>query len=287
MKLLIISGLSGAGKSTALHALEDLGCFCTDNLPLELLSSWAELESRKPQPMAVCLDVRSSSEIRELYDALHPSRLKEHDWRLMYIDASNEALLRRFSTTRRRHLFSPGMDLESAITNERKALEPVRATANLVLDSSSLNPYEFADLVEEFWRRSLTAKDKALIVSLISFSYQRGLPMDADAILDARFLPNPHYEPELARLTGRDVAVKSFLEQRSEVAETELNLRKLMSFYWPKLAHERKQYFSLAIGCSGGRHRSVYLVEQLAGWMKEQGMSNPLVRHRELAPTLE
>jgi len=288
MRLLIISGLSGAGKSTALHALEDLGCFCTDNLPLELLASWAELESRKLQPMAVCLDVRSSSEIKELYDALHPDRLKERDWRLMYIDASNEALLRRFSTTRRRHLFSPDMDMDlgAAITNERKALEPVRATANLVLDSSSLNPYELADLVEAFWRRSLTAKDKELTVSLISFSYQRGLPLDADAVLDARFLPNPHYEPELVQLTGRDSAVKSFLEQRSEVVETELNLRKLMGFYWPKLTHERKQYFTLAIGCSGGRHRSVYLVEQLAAWMKEQDMPSPLVRHRELPRTI-
>ncbi len=282
MRLLIVSGLSGAGKSTALNALEDLGCFCTDNLPLELLSEWAELESRKKQPMAVCLDARSSSEIRDLHVALHPARLKEQDWLLMYIDASDETLLRRFSTTRRRHLFAPHLDLASAIAAERKALEPMRATADLVLDSSNLNPYELADLVEAFWRRSLVAKGKEITVSLISFSYQRGLPLDADIVMDARFLPNPHYEPELANLTGRDAAVKSFLERMQEVKEAEQRLRELMEFYWPRLIQERKQYFTLAIGCSGGRHRSVYLVERLAAWMRERRMSTPLIRHREI-----
>jgi len=283
MRLLIVSGLSGAGKSTALHVLEDLGCFCTDNLPLEMLSAWAKLESHKGQCMAVCLDTRSGSQIADLYQALRPERLRENDWHLMYIDASNETLLRRYSTLRRRHPFAAGGDLTAAIKAERKALEPVRAMASLVLDSSNTNPYELADLVEECWRRSITGHDKGITTALISFSYQRGIPLEADIVLDARFLPNPHYESGLAELTGRDEGVRVFLEGEQEVIEAEMRLQDLVCYYWPKLKRERKQYFTLAIGCSGGRHRSVYLIDRLATWMREQNISDPMIRHRELA----
>jgi len=283
VRLLIVTGLSGAGKSTALHALEDLGCFCTDNLPLEMLPAWAELESRKNRTMAVCLDARSSAQIADLYLALEPENQSENRWQLIYIDSSNDTLMRRYSTLRRRHPFNPDGDLTSTIKAERKALEPVRAMADLVLDSSNTNPYELADLIEAYWLRSVAGTDREIMMALISFSYRRGIPLEADVVLDARFLPNPHYEPGFAGLTGRDPEVKLFLKRQEEVLATELKLRELVTFYWPRIKRERKQYFTLAIGCSGGRHRSVYLVECLATWMHNQRMADPVIRHRELS----
>jgi len=279
---LIISGLSGAGKSTALHALEDLGCFCTDNLPLELLGDWGRLVMQRGRSMAVCVDARSA-QVQDLLQDFREVLQGPDQWRMLFLDATDQALLRRFSTLRRRHPFMPDADLPQAIAAERDALCEVRDLADLVLDTSRLNPYELSSLVESFWQRHQPHEHAPEVtVSLISFSYRNGLPLDADMVVDVRFLPNPHYEAELVALTGRDDAVQRFLQQQPEAIETERHLRDWFRFLWEQLKQERKQYFTLAIGCSGGRHRSVYMVERLAAWMQDEHLTTPLIRHREL-----
>ncbi|MDQ6960896.1 MAG: RNase adapter RapZ [Mariprofundaceae bacterium] len=279
---LILSGLSGAGKSTALHALEDLGCFCTDNLPMPLLEAWAGQVDRQGKAMAVCVDARSESP-EALHRDLRKLREQKEDWQLVFLEADDVTLLRRYSTLRRRHPFAPDLDLPQAIAAERKALTPARGLADLVLDTTAMNPYELAAMVEAFWQKNhARSSDLPITVTLMSFSYQCGLPPDADMVIDLRFLPNPHYQPELSQMTGRDAPVQAFLEQYGVVAETEAKLRQWLSFVWDKMQQERKRYFTLAMGCSGGRHRSVYMVECIAAWMRHEGMAAPLIRHREL-----
>ncbi|MDT8375382.1 MAG: RNase adapter RapZ [Mariprofundaceae bacterium] len=284
--LLIITGLSGAGKSTALHALEDLGFFCTDNLPVEMLSGWAEHVEKKHRNAAVCVDIRSSSSPDELNDALEKAR-GENAWQLLFIDASDEVLLRRFSTLRRKHPFRSDEELAKTIDGERNALKQLREHANLVLNSSNLNPYELSELVESFWKSRCESRHLPhdMVCSIISFSYQRGLPPDADMVVDMRFLPNPHYQPELAPLTGQDGPVQTFLAGLEDVNEAEAKLCDWLSFIWPRLRRERKRYFTLALGCSGGKHRSVYMAERVAKWLRDQNIATPVLSHRELDRT--
>jgi len=280
--LMMISGLSGAGKSSALHALEDLGFFCTDNLPVEMLSEWADNVQSHHEHAAVCIDIRSSTDPARLHHELERLR-QEDEWQLLFIEASNEVLLRRFSTLRRRHPITTEQELANTIEDERRALAELRDHSNLVLNSSNLNPYELADLVESFWREhcGIERAKHDMVCSIISFSYQRGLPA-ADMVVDMRFLPNPHYIPELAALTGRDKEVQSYFAAQDDVEQTRARLCDWIGFIWPRLRKERKRYFTLAIGCSGGRHRSVYMAEQVAGWIREQGIATPLLKHREL-----
>jgi len=288
--LIIISGLSGAGKSTALHALEDLGFFCTDNLPADMLPMWAEHVQH--ENAAVCMDIRSSQEPEVLLKAFELAK-QDGDWRILFIDASSEVLRRRFSSLRRKHPFRPNLSkslsLASVIEAEKKSLQPMKEHADLILDSSNLNPYELADMVESFWRgpHIKTPYNDSMICTFMSFSYQRGLPSDADLVVDVRFLPNPHYQPELALQTGQDEAVQRFFDGHPEVAEAEAKLKDWLMFIWPQMKRERKRYFTMAVGCSGGRHRSVYLAERLAAWATVEKLTTPMVLHRELERTEE
>jgi len=284
---LIITGLSGAGKSTATHALEDMSFFCTDNLPVTMLQSWVSHVPEEYKNAAVCIDVRSSQEPRRLIEHIHKAR-ETHNWKVLFVDASNHVLQRRFSALRRRHPFDSEADLESAIRQEREILAPLRACADLVLDSSDLNPYELSWLVESFWsRQSRVSEDvdwhvQSPVFSVLSFSYQRGLPAEADMVIDLRFLPNPHYQPELAKLTGCDRQIQEFFESFPEVTQARRWVFQWLEFVWPHLKGERKQDFTVAFGCSGGRHRSVYMAEQLAVWARQQLKVEPRVHHREL-----
>jgi len=281
---LILSGPSGSGKSTALHALEDLGCFCTDNLPLPLLEQWAGQVSRQGKPMAVCVDARSDSP-EVLHRDLSKLRERTDEWQMVFLEADDATLLRRYSTLRRRHPFAPELDLPQAIAAERAALAQARGLADLVLDTTAMNPYELAAMVEAFWQKNRAeARGQPITVTLLSFSYQCGLPPDADMVIDLRFLPNPYYHPELSQMTGGDAPVQTFLEQHDVVIEAEEKLKQWLGFIWDKMQRERKRYFTLAMGCSGGHHRSVYMVERIATWMQHEDMAVPLIRHRELPP---
>jgi len=281
--LLIITGLSGAGKSTALHALEDLGFFCTDNLPITMLSQWAENMMLHEHNAAVGIDIRSSENPDLLHQCLASIR-DDLPWKILYLDAKDEVLQRRYSMLRRRHPYAPVSPLEVAITTEREALSPLHQQADLVLDSSNLNPYQLAELVERFWRQQQESVEGKhhIVCYLVSFSYQRGLPQGADMVMDMRFLPNPHYKPDLAPLTGKDEAVQDFFEPLADIQEAKEKIQAWLSFIWPRLQDERKRYFTLGFGCSGGRHRSVYMTEHIAAWLKQENMSSPIIRHREL-----
>jgi UPF0042 nucleotide-binding protein len=278
--MILISGLSGAGKSTALHALEDAGFFCTDNLPLEMLRDWSLQMQLRKQSAAVCLDARSGMNAEELHEAIE-TVLVTDDWHLIFIEAEDEVLQRRFSTLRRRHPFPAGNNLMQSISQERESMMPIRDLADLILDSSHLTPYELAEKVDLF-RLKPEQQQKSIACTILSFSYRQGLPQHADMVIDMRMLPNPHYQPNLASQTGRDTDVISFLNNYDEVAEIEHLIQQWLLFVWPLMIKERKQYFTLAIGCSGGRHRSVYMTERLALWMQKQGLVNSTIQHREL-----
>lgn len=278
--MLLISGLSGAGKSTVLHALEDAGFFCTDNLPLEMLSAWAVSMHGRKQQAAVCLDARSGFTAQAIRATIESSHLPD-DTKLLFIEADDAVLQRRFSTVRRRHPYHSGTELMLSIAQEREALMPIRAMADLILDSSHLTPYELADRVEQYWRDPAHYRPQ-LACSICSFSFRNGLPASADLVYDMRFLPNPHYQPELARQTGRDQGVIDFLQALPEVAETRQHIQAYLRFIWPHLERERKHYFMIAFGCSGGRHRSVYMAESVAAWLREEGMAQANILHREL-----
>ncbi|MDX8386958.1 MAG: RNase adapter RapZ [Ghiorsea sp.] len=281
--LFIITGLSGAGKSTVLHALEDSGFFCTDNLPVTMLAHWAENMRRNEHNAAVGIDIRSTENPELLSQSLAAIR-EDLSWKIVFLDADTEVLQRRFSTLRRRHPYAPEIALEKAIEAERLALLPLHGQADLVLDSSNLTPYQLSDLMESYWRKQQESfpETNQLTCSVVSFSYQRGLPKGADMVVDMRFLPNPHYEPTLAPLTGKDAAVQDYFAPLEDVKEAEKQIQDWLTFVWPRLIDERKRYFTIAFGCSGGRHRSVYMTERIARWLKEQGMSVPIIRHREL-----
>jgi len=281
--LLIITGLSGAGKTTALHALEDAGFFCTDNLPVTMLADWAEQMMQLETNAAVGIDIRSSENPELLHQALASMR-QDLAWKILFIDASDKVLMRRFSTLKRRHPHLPDIPLEQAVASERQALTPLHQQADVVLDSSNLTPYQLSDLVESFWKKQQDAikGEPQLVCTLVSFSYQRGLPAGADMVLDMRFLPNPHYQVALAPLTGKDQAVQDFLSVLPDVQQAEQHIQDWLSFIWPRLMQERKSYFTIAFGCSGGRHRSVYMTEMIAKWMRAQGMGEPIIRHREI-----
>jgi UPF0042 nucleotide-binding protein len=278
--MILISGLSGAGKSTALHALEDAGFFCTDNLPLEILHDWALQMQLRKQSAAVCLDTRSGMNAEELHEAIE-TVLVTDDWQLIFIEADDEVLQRRFSTLRRRHPFPAGDNLMQSIRQERESMQPIRDIADLALDSSHLTPYELAEKVD-FFRLKPEQQQKNIACTIMSFSYRQGLPQYADMVIDVRMLPNPHYQPNLASQTGRDADVISFLNNYDEVTEIEHLIQQWLLFVWPLMIKERKKYFTLAVGCSGGRHRSVYIAERLALWMQKQGLVNSTIQHREL-----
>lgn len=278
--MILISGLSGAGKSTVLHALEDSGFFCTDNLPVEMLRDWSVLMQLRKQPAAVCLDARSGMNTQLLHDAV-AAVLVSDDWQLLFVEAEDAVLQRRFSTVRRRHPFAPGGDLMQAIQLERESLAPVRDMAHLILDSSHLTPYELAEKVDLFWRRPEMQVNR-MSCTVMSFSYKNGLPPQADVVFDMRFLPNPHYQQDLRSKTGCDEDVITFLQQYQEVTEAELRIRNWLELAWPLMQKERKHYFTIAMGCSGGRHRSVYMAERLATWIRHQGWLSPTIQHREL-----
>ncbi len=282
--MLLISGLSGAGKSTVLHALEDAGFFCTDNLPLEMLQDWILSMQGRKQQAAVCLDTRSGFTALAIKAAIEDMAVPS-DWKLVFVEAENELLQRRFSTVRRRHPYPDSDDLVAAIQMERESLSPLRDMADLILDSSHLTPYELAEQVDMFrLRQGKEQKQMAntMACTVMSFSYKNGLPAHADIVFDMRFLPNPHYQAELAACTGRDQAVVDFLQSFQEVAQAEQYVQQWLTFIWPQLQKERKHYFTLAFGCSGGRHRSVYMAERLAAWLQDQLMAEPAIQHREL-----
>ena len=280
--LVIVSGMSGSGKSVALKTFEDLGYYCVDNLPAELLPEFVRrmlASHASPDRIAVGIDARSLGDLSDVPEALSQIGAQGMDTRLLFFDTRDEVLLRRYADTRRRHPLSHlGLVLPDAISLERQALKPLRQIADHVLDTSELN-------VHQMRRHILTEYELSgagLSLLFESFAYRRGVPAEADFVFDARVLPNPHWDARLRPLSGRDAAVADHLDADPEVIAYVGQVQGFLDAWLPKLRSETRSYVTVAFGCTGGRHRSVYLAERLARHCRDNGWAEVAVHHREL-----
>jgi RNase adapter protein RapZ len=278
MQLLLISGLSGSGKSIALNILEDSGYYSVDNLPAQLLVGLTLfLKETGYELVAVAIDMRSGESVNLLPQQIAELKATGIDTRLIFLEAKTDTLVKRFSETRRRHpLSSQDLTLTEAIQREREALSNIADIAQR-LDTSDLHPNTL-----RAWIKDLASMEHPRIIVLFeSFAFKNGIPLDADFVFDVRCLPNPHYDPELRPLTGRDTAVVAFLDLTENAGRMLGDIRDYLEDWLPCFVADNRSYLTVAIGCTGGRHRSVYLVERLAQHFA--GQVQVLVRHRELA----
>ena len=282
LEMVLITGMSGSGKSVALHALEDSGYYCVDNLPPELLVSFANLERQHSDTrVAIAMDVRSAVSLHLIPAQLQQLHLQGVSVRSLFLDANTDTLVRRFSETRRRHPLSkidtPDQHraLTDAIELERKLLSDMREKAH-VIDTSMIRSAQLQGYVKSL----ISAPANQLTLVFESFAFKRGVPLDADFVFDVRMLPNPHYESELRNLTGRDEAVADYLRSYSEVEAMSAHIRQFIGHWLHAMVRDHRSYVTVAIGCTGGQHRSVYLVETLTEAFSSEWKT--LKRHREL-----
>lgn len=275
MEFIIISGLSGAGKSSAAAFLEDLGFYCVDNLPVALITSFAGIcragaGSGKYSRVALVTDIRGGETFDELFQALDAlSELKLH-YRLLFVEASDETIINRYKETRHTHpLTRQGYPLSEAIRMERVALEPVRRRADHILNSSDLNLSRFrGELLRLF---GIAETGEAMSVAVTSFGFKHGIPLEADLVFDVRFLPNPYYIPELKACTGLEASVRTFLQGYRQTHEFLRYLQDLLGFLLPQYAEEGKSSLTIAFGCTGGHHRSVAIAHNVAEFVRQKG----------------
>ena len=285
MHLVLLTGRSGSGKSTALHQLEDCGFYCVDNLPAALLPDLISQSTREEytsyKGIAVCIDVRNSRQDLEQL-SLATSQLEAlASVDIVYLDASDDILTKRFSETRRRHpLSNEDVALGEAIQIETTLLEALRLRASLIIDTSSLNVYELRNTINT---RLLNYEGESLSLLIESFGFKRGVPTDADLVFDARLLPNPHWSTELRLLSGKDKPVVDFLDSHSECVDFVESMLNFLTQWLPLYQRSQRSYFTVAVGCTGGQHRSVYVAEKLHTALKPTYVQAQ-IRHRELAP---
>lgn len=279
MKLVIVSGRSGSGKSVALRVLEDLGYYCVDNLPLPLIGSLLEQFKDRNDLVAISVDVRNLKEQDKLLDKQLANLPEGTELTSIFLNSSDKALLKRYSETRRLHPLSKSrVSLQEAIKLEGKLLEPLSQQMDHYIDTSNLNIYELSDQVRQILLGSI---DKELVINFESFGFKHGMPTEADFMFDVRFLPNPHWEPELRPLTGLDEPVAEFLNRQPLVNKFIWQIENLLETWLPHLERNNRSYLTIAIGCTGGQHRSVYVAEQLAKRFSN-GKHKVNARHREL-----
>lgn len=277
----VITGLSGSGKSTAIHVLEDLGYYCIDNLPAVLIPRFLELceGSEEITRVALGVDTRSREFLDQLPRVLEEVRSRGHGVEVVYLEAGDDALVRRFSETRRPHPMAEGSDVAGGILRERERLAALRGRADRIIDTSAFTSYQLREELRSLFGRA--AGSAALHLALVSFGYKFGLPADADLVLDVRFLPNPFYVEELRPLTGLDAAVADHVLANPPAQRFLELVREFVDFSLPWYRREGKSYLTLAIGCTGGRHRSVVLVERLRHLLAGPG-ADLSVRHRDV-----
>lgn len=281
MKLIIISGRSGSGKSTAVRALEDSGFNCIDNLPISLLEALIMeylKEDTADTKLAVCIDARSRS-LEKFPDILVKLENAAIERQIIYLDALGPSLVKRFSETRRKHpLTTKDIDLRQAIDMEARILASVADLANLIIDTTHLGAKQLSDQIKE---RIIQREESSISLVFRSFGFKHGVPVDTDFVFDLRCLPNPHWEPKLRPLTGLNQEVENYLDEQPMVIEMFEELSGLLKRWIPRFEANERIYMTIGIGCTGGQHRSVYMAEKLARYFKEQ-FENVLVRHREL-----
>jgi UPF0042 nucleotide-binding protein len=286
LQIVLITGMSGSGKSVALNALEDIGFFCVDNLPPELLVPFVALEkANQANRVAIAIDVRSATSLPLIPEQLAELQKQGVMVKSLFLDATTGTLVRRYSETRRKHPLSQAGADQSANTQRRALVEAIELERELladlrehahVIDTSIIRPSQLQSYVKSL----ITTPGEQMTLVFESFAFKRGVPGDADYVFDVRMLTNPHYEPELRHLTGQDAPVADFLQAQSDVVEMLEHIKRFLNRWLDTLARDHRSYVTVAIGCTGGQHRSVFLVEQLAKLFADQWVT--LKRHREL-----
>ena len=279
-QLVILTGLSGSGKSTVLKAFEDMGYYCVDNLPVELIPIFAELHAAGQGDFAraaLLVDAREGLQLEKLPGLLRHLR-REHPIILVFIEAHDDALLRRYSETRRPHPLGKDFSVRESLHHERLLMEPIRKLADVVLDTSQFNVHELRHFVNE---RFKSENKRPLLVSLVSFGYKYGVPTDADLMFDVRFLPNPHFVPKLRPLSGRDAKVRRYIQSFPQTGEFLKRIQALLTYLIPHYIEEGKSYLTIAFGCTGGKHRSVMMAEWMKHALEKRGFASRLM-HRDI-----
>lgn len=279
--ILLIAGLSGAGRSQAADDLEDLGWFVVDNMPTELIDKVVEIAAVGESLAKLALVVSTPTAQRDVVDVLKRLRKSGHRVRMLFLDATNAELVKRYGSTRRKHPLAEGKSgVEEAITKERSLLEPVKAEADLVIDTTNLTIHQLKNQLGELFTDD--GELDTMQISVVSFGYKHGLPLDVDLVFDVRFLPNPHWDEDLRPLSGLDVPVRDFVMEQSLSTKFLDQLTGMLTLLLPAYKSEGKSYLTVAIGCTGGRHRSVVIAEQLKQWLI-QSSQNPRVTHRDIS----
>jgi RNase adapter protein RapZ len=285
-RFIVLTGLSGSGKSQAIRALEDLGYFCVDNIPTTLIPTLAELVRREGiARVAIVVDIREKNFLAEFPKAYRRLRnMKGLNPALIFLEATHATLVRRFSETRRPHPLAPDSSASEGIKTERRRMNSVRAMADHIIDTSDLTVHQLRQAFKTFAFSSGDVKGQSgkLAVTLVSFGFKHGIPMDADLVFDVRFLPNPHFVPRLRPKTGRDRAVIRFMEDNRATGELMTRLSDLLKFLVPQYVAEGKSYLTIAIGCTGGRHRSVMIAEALKQTLGSVADARVRVHHRDI-----
>jgi UPF0042 nucleotide-binding protein len=283
-RIVIVTGVSGSGKSTATKALEDLGYFCIDNLPVVLLPKLLDLvttgTSDEVQRLAIVVDAREGRFLDETPAALAQVRQEGHKLEVVYFDCADDALLRRFSETRRRHPLSPEGSVQEGIATERKMLSALRGLADQVIDTTRMNVHELRDAIAT--RFAGAEAGETLNVTLLSFGFRNGIPTASDLVFDVRFLPNPYFVEGLKPHPGTDPRVSQWVLERTQTQEFLARLESLLAFLLPQYRAEGKSYLTVSIGCTGGRHRSVALAEELAKRLTDKHRAKVKVTHRDM-----
>ena len=269
-ELVLITGMSGSGKASVLKAFEDLGYYCVDNLPVPLIPRFAELvgQSSEIERTALVVDVREGSQLDALPQILKSVR-RMLPAKVIFLEASDSVLLRRYSETRRPHPLGTNTTVKSSLAAERRHLRPIRAMADLVIDTSKFNVHELRSYITERFEREQS--DKSMMVSCVSFGFKHGVPEDADLMFDVRFLPNPHFVPEFRPLTGRDPKVAKYIRSFPQSREFISRISELLVYLLPHYIREGKSYLTIAFGCTGGQHRSVMIAEEVSKRLRKAG----------------
>jgi UPF0042 nucleotide-binding protein len=279
-QLVILTGLSGSGKSTVLHAFEDMGFYCVDNLPVELIPIFAELHAAGEGDFtraALLVDAREGLQLEKLPPLLRHLK-KDHPITLVFIEAGEDALLRRYSETRRPHPLGRNFSVRESLAHERALMEPIRKLADLSIDTTRFNVHELRHFITQ---RFKTTDNRPLMISMVSFGYRYGVPTDADLVFDVRFLPNPHFVPRLRPFTGRDPKVRRYIRSFPQTGEFLRRIEGLLTYLIPHYIREGKSYLTIAFGCTGGKHRSVMMAEAISKLLGGKGLSTKVV-HRDI-----
>ena len=279
-QLVILTGLSGSGKGSVLNTFEDLGFYCVDNLPVALIPVFSELydEGRgEIERAALLVDAREGEQIEKL-PIFYRELASNHQATLVFVEASDEALMRRFSETRRPHPLGQGLSVAEGIREERRRMAPIRRLADVIIDTTKFNVHELRQFIIDRFQKP---GQRPLLVSVVSFGFRYGTPADADLVFDVRFLPNPHFVPKLRALTGKDRRVARYIRSFPQTGQFLKRIESLLRFLIPHYISEGKSYLTVAFGCTGGRHRSVALAEVVRGDLQKKGFATKVV-HRDL-----